>query len=563
MLEELNVDGYALIDKLTVRFTNGLNILSGETGAGKSIIVGALSLILGEKADASSIRSGNKECAVSGVIRVNSNENVLQWLSEHDINAEDNSIIIRRILKSSGRGQIYIQSTPVTRTDVKELTSLLFDMHGQHEHQSLLRIETHRELLDRFGGHEDMAISLNKVFRDLSEKRKQYESLSFSEQQRLRERDMLEFSIKEIEEASLMEGEKEEIVQEISVLSQREKLLALLGSFHERLAESKGAALALFREALRDIEGIAAIDPELSGYSERLTGAFYEIEDIVDSIRQYQDSIDFSPGKLESLEERLAQIRKLEKKYGTNILAVLAYAEECKVKLARVENLDEEKVKLESEIKTLEKNLWAAARDLSDCRKKSSEVLEKQIQKNLQLLGMPKAGFLIEMRNKTTESGNPVCGPHGIDIPEFLISPNQGEPPRPLRQIVSGGEMSRIMLAIKSVLSDTDYIQSVIFDEIDAGIGGEVAVSVGEHLQKLAAHKQILCITHLATIAVQADNHIKVEKLIRGDRTLTTATEIVGKQKVSEIARMLSGDSSEETSLAHAGELLKKVGKLA
>jgi DNA repair protein RecN (Recombination protein N) len=562
MLDELHVEGYALISRLTIKFTKGLNVLSGETGAGKSILIGALSLLLGEKGDASAIRTGADEARVTGVIRVDGSPEAQQWLMDRGIEPEDGQIILTRTLRPSGKGQVSIQSTPSTRAALTELTGFIFDMHGQHQHQSLLKVDTHRELIDTFGGHRQITAQFHEAFVSLADKKKALASLAQDERERLREQDLFAFATQEIGAAKLKPGEEEELLHDIQVLAQSERLSSLLQSFHEEVAEGSGGGLSGIRNGIQALSEMATIDSTLGEFSARLDNAFYEIEDVSESIRQYQDGIDFSSDRLEECEERLSVIRRLENKYGASVADVMAYADECEKKLARLENWEDEKKALSVDVAALEKKVISMARDLSERRKAAADRLSGKIQQKLIHLGMPKAAFRIEIGQRISETGKPVCGPWGMDRPEFLITANPGEAPKPLRRIASGGEMSRVMLAMKSVLADADTIQALIFDEIDAGIGGEVAISVASHLKELSARKQVLCITHLATIAVQADNHIKVEKRTDGSHTETALSTVSGEELVSEVARMLAGDSVGQTSRAHAEEMLRSAGKL-
>ncbi|MEW5816669.1 MAG: DNA repair protein RecN, partial [Spirochaetota bacterium] len=485
MLEQLNISGYALIDKVSVAFTCGLNILTGETGTGKSILVGALGLLLGTKGDTSTIRTGCDETVVSGIVTVENNNEALTWLHEHGIEPEDGNVIIRRILKSSGKGSIFIQSYPVTRNDLADFTSLLFDMHGQHEHQSLLSIDNHRKLLDRYGNLEDQALQLAGLFQDLAAKKKRFEKLVSSERERLREMDILTFAVREIENANLKVGEEEELEHERRILVQYEKLFSLLKTVYDQTAESRGGCLSNLRKARTAMDGIVSINPDLASLSKRLDDAFFEVEDVTETIRQYQSSIEFSADKLDACERRLAAIHNLEKKYGDTITDVLSYLKESTEQLVNMSSWEEDKESLKNDIDELEKLLLSHAQGLSQKRTTTAALLEEKVQEKLHALGMPKARFTIEIKNRVSALGKPVCGPYGIDSIEFTISPNQGEPQKPLKNIASGGELSRFMLAIKSVLAESDHIQSLIFDEIDSGIGGEIALAVGEHLHRI------------------------------------------------------------------------------
>ncbi|MFO7849776.1 MAG: DNA repair protein RecN [Spirochaetia bacterium] len=562
MLEEIAIKNYALIEDLTASFHSGFNVLTGETGTGKSIIVGALSLLLGEKGDASFIRTGAEESEISGVLRVEGNGEALAWLEERGIEPEDGTILLRRVLRASGRGASFIQSTKATRQDLADVTSLLIDLHGQHEHQSLLSIDNHRKLLDRYGENEGLAKELYNEFYRLSGLRKELEELKSSDRELLRERELLEHAVGEIESAQLKEDEEEELERERRVLNQHEKLFDLFSQVHTSLAEARGGALGQLRLALDALKNIIDIMPELSGEYERLENAFYEIEDTESVVGGKKDSIQFSPERLDECQERLQFIHRLEKKYGDTIKDVLLYAEDSRKRIESMENREERRKSLESDIGKLQEEVLALARELSERRKKAARELEDRIQKNLRELGMPKASFKIATSYREGKEGKHSCGPYGFDKIEFLISPNEGEPLKPLRDIASGGELSRIMLAIKTVFSETDRISSLIFDEIDSGIGGEVAVGVGGHLAELGRNKQVLSITHLASIAVRADNHIRVEKEEREGRTYTGIRPLDREERIREIARMLSGDAESSSSLSHAKELLERHKKL-
>jgi DNA repair protein RecN (Recombination protein N) len=560
MLDELHVHNYAIIDKLQVRFAEGLNILSGETGAGKSILVGALGLLLGDKTDTSIIRSGSEETAVSGIVSLSGNVEAAKWLAAHGIEPDDGGVILRRMLKSTGRGSIFIQSTPVTRADLHEFSTLLFDLHGQHEHQSLLDLENHRRLVDRWAGTEDLAERFHSLYATLASARERLSKLVSDERERLRRTDLLTYAVAEIKALKLKPGEEEELEKELAILSHHEKLFTLLEEVHSQMSESAGGVLASLRTTRHAMDEILAIDASLSRQSHQLEDAFYEMEDFAENIRQYKAKSDFSPGRLDDVQSRLSSIRALEKKYGDTIEQVLEYCRTGEQELAGMENWEEEKKTLTADISRTEKQIAEAARELSDRRKAASADLQKKIEAELRELGMPKVSFRVLIVDATRADGTPVLTPYGKDSIEFVISPNLGEPFKRLRAIASGGELSRVMLAIKGVLAESDHVSTLIFDEVDAGIGGEIALSVGERLSALSRHKQVLCITHLATIAVRADNHLKIEKVTQAGRTLTRVDKVTGSARQEEIARMLAGDRTGELSLQHAGELIAKYG---
>ncbi len=560
MLEELHVHNYAIIDKLQVRFTSGLNILSGETGAGKSILVGALGLLLGDKTDTSIIRSGAEETTVSGIVSVPGNAEAAQWLAAHGIEAEEGAVILRRMLKSNGRGSLFIQSTPVTRADLHEFSTLLFDLHGQHEHQSLLDLENHRKLVDRWSGTEHLAERFHALYASLASLRERLSKLVSDERERLRRIDLLTYAVTEIKSLDPKPGEEEELEKERAILVHHEKLFTLLEEVHSQTAESAGGVLASLRKSRHAMDEILGIDSSLSKLSHQLEDAFYEIEDFSENIRQYKSRADFSPGRLDDVQSRLSSIRTLEKKYGDTIEAVLEYCRTGEQELAGMENWEQEKKNLETDIARTEKEIAEVARELSEKRKAASQVLQKKIELELRELGMPKVSFRVLIADAARPDGTVVLTPWGRDSIEFVISPNLGEPFKRLRSIASGGELSRVMLAIKGVLAESDHVSTLIFDEVDAGIGGEVALSVGQRLSAISRHKQVLSITHLATIAVRADNHLKIEKVTQGGRTVTKVERVTGAARREEIARMLAGDRKGELSLQHAGELLSKYG---
>ncbi|MBN2735347.1 MAG: DNA repair protein RecN [Spirochaetales bacterium] len=562
MLEELNIHNYALIDRVNIKFDSAFNILSGETGAGKSILVGALGLLIGKKADPGAIRNGASEILVSALINIEKNDDARQWLQSRGIEDEEGTIILRRVVKENGRGSIYVQSAPIPRADLEELAALIFDMHGQHENQSLLKASNHRRLLDRYGRTEADALDFNRSFLKLTELRDRFNSLVTSERERLRDMEILEHAIKEIDDSQIYAGEEETLEKEHKILVNHEQLFRLVEQSYSALSESRGGALSSLRVAKSNLEEISGIDSGLSAMNNRLQDAFYEIEDLADGLRQYKSSVQFDSSRLQICEERLSLIHHLKKKYGDTIEEVLEYRRKAQDQLESIQNWEEDKQHLKQEIQEIEKRIRQLATTLSQKRKTAGSELQSRVEEELKQLGMPKVRFKVEIAEKKNEEGKIVYTPWGIDEIEFLISPNLGEPFRMMRKIASGGEISRIMLALKTVLADSDNIGALIFDEVDAGIGGEVAISVGEKLKQLSKNKQVLCITHLATIAARADHHLKVEKAAEKGRTFTRVTAIKGAKRVEEISRMLSGEKEDDLSLQHAEELLKRYGSL-
>jgi DNA repair protein RecN (Recombination protein N) len=574
MVEELSIRNYALIDNISLSFKNGFNVLTGETGAGKSIIVGSLSFLLGAKTDAGVIRTGTDEATVSAVLSLKAdNREALDWLQSRDIAVEDDQVIVRRSIKSTGRGSVFIQNVPVNRTDLEEFMALLFDLHGQHNHESLLRRESHRRYLDRFAGLEDEAAGFNRIFLELADKKKALELSLSSERDRENRLEILSYAVEEIDKAAPKPGESRDLEGEAQRLGDFEKLSLLVNGAANTLFDDEASVLSLARRVKSALDNAANIDGTLGEIQKRLEDLYYEAEDISGEFRSYRDRLVYDPQRLEEVEERIALLYRLKKKYAQNAPAagsgeeaVLAYRAQAAAEIEALSGAGENRDKLKAEIAALEKEIALRAGALGQKRKAGAEKLGARITGILSRLGMPNARFQAAVLPK--RQGGLVCGPWGAEDVEFLISANTGEPLKDLARIASGGELSRVMLAIKTVLAEggrpgegsSDSLETLVFDEIDTGIGGEVALAVGEYLTKIGALKQVLCVTHLASIAVRADNHLRVEKRIEGGRTLTGVRALGPEERRAEIARMLAGDSG-KAALAHADDLLLKYGK--
>ncbi|MDR2553398.1 MAG: DNA repair protein RecN [Treponema sp.] len=575
MLEELSIRNYALVDSLSISFEDGLNILTGETGAGKSIIVGSLGFLLGGKAGADVIRTGSDEASVSALIRIGAeNRDVLDWLAARDMDAEDGTVVVRRNMKTSGRSSIYVQNLPLVRGDLAELMGMLFDLHGQHDHESLMRKDTHRRCLDRFAGLEEDAAAFNGLFLSLAEKKKALDTSLDSQRNREERIELLSYAADEITKAAPRPGEIRELEAEAQRLSSFEKLSREAGAAAAFFFDGETSVLTLARKARSSLDAAASMDEALGGICKRMEDLYYEAEDLCEELRSYRDGLSYEPGRLEEVEDRLGLLYRLKKKYvpgssggrdGTGRSdedAILVYRAEAEQEIEILSQSEENREKLKAEIAGLEKEIAQRAAALSEGRKAGAEKLGGEINAILRRLGMPKARFAVNAASKGKgPGGNLICGPWGADDVEFLISANSGEPLKELARIASGGELSRVMLAVKTVLAQSDTIETLVFDEIDAGIGGEVALAVGEYLEKIGSWKQIFCVTHLASIAARADNHIRVEKKDTAGRTQTTVRPLSGRARREEIARMLAGDSAGGAALAHADDLLSKYGK--
>jgi len=562
VLETISVKNIALIDELSLDFNAHLNVLSGETGAGKSILIGALSFLLGGKVTADIIRTGTAEAAVSGTFYLaNTHPEAAAWLNERGIEPENNRILLRRTLKENGRGSIWIQDAQVSRSELEEFTSFLVDIHGQHDHQSLFKTAEHRRFLDSYAGILDEVREFSVLYTRLAEIKARLETIRRSEKERTERTDYLAFVIDEIDNARLQPEEDETLEAEETKLCQYEKLYEQADALQNLCTQEQGIVPQLKR--LQHIsESVTAIDPTVHEYAERIENAYYEMQDIGEFFSSYLSKLVFDPNRLEQVQERLSLINKLKKKYGATIKDILAYREASQAELDSLGESEQDKTALEKEIPALESKLFAAGTALSQKRKTAAAELQRKIQDTLTRLGMPKVVFTVQVTAAEPNGNKQIAGMYGFDSVEFLISTNPGEPVKPLNKIASGGELSRVMLALKTVLTAADEADTLVFDEIDTGIGGEVARTVAEHLKSLAGNKQILCITHLAVIAAAADTHIKILKMQSDNASRTSAQTIDGEARIEEIARMLAGDEVSTASRIHAKELLSRYGSI-
>jgi DNA repair protein RecN (Recombination protein N) len=568
MLKTLHIKNFALIDRLTLEFGPGFNVFSGETGAGKSILVGAINLIIGGKGDTSLIRTGTDEASVTAEVRISeaAMKELQPWFTEHGIEPDGDVLIIKRVLRSGGRGSIYLQSEPAALKDLQYVAGSLFDLHGQHEHQSILYDAGQRKLLDAYAQAEQLREAFTEQQRRLKADRKRLERWAADEQQQLREQDMLAYAVDEIDRASLAPGEDEQLQQELHILSKSEQLSELVDESISLLygsSEERGALSGL-KSAVSMVRKACDIDASLEESHSQMESALYEIEDAYEKVRSYRDHLDFSPQRIDQLHERLQLIHSLKRKYSPKgqdlgsdgIAGILAFRDEAADKIAAFEHRTEDREELERRCRQLEEQLGRTAEQLTAVRLAASERLGPAVTRHLALLGMPKADFQIAVTQEHTGETLADAPPHGADTITFLISPNTGEPLKDLKQIASGGELSRVMLALKTEFSAEDTVDTLIFDEIDTGIGGSVASSVGKHLLSLARSRQVLCITHLASIAAAAQSHFTVFKREKDGRTVTEVAELSREERVGELARMLSGDPEAESAAAHARDLL-------
>ncbi|MGP1459049.1 MAG: DNA repair protein RecN [Treponema sp.] len=566
MLEDLTIKDFAIIDHITIEFSAGLTALSGETGAGKSILIGALSFLLGGKAEVTQIRAGAAEASVTGTFFLdNAALETGAWLSEHGVEAENNRVLLRRFIRSNGKSGAWIGNTPVTRAELSEFSSFLIDIHGQHEHQSLMKVSEHRKFLDLRAGISTEVNAFTALYAALIEKRRILEQLNSDDGERLRKIDMYAFAVKEIGEADLKVGEDETLAEEEARLASYEKLYSGVEAVRAMLDESDEAAVPLLKRIRRECQTLSPLDKTIAALDTRLEALFYELSDVAEEFNSYAGRLVFDPARLAQVQERLSLIYDLKKKYASSQSAPLSevfdYFSQAQAALEKLGSGGENKEALTKEIAELEKRVYSAAKALSEKRRKTALVLSDEVSGILKTLGMGNARFSVNVVEKAGSGVEQRCGQFGMDNIEFLISANEGSPLLPLSRIASGGELSRVMLALKTIFARIDTVPTLVFDEIDTGIGGEVAVAVGSHLKRLAESRQIFCITHLASIAVYADNQIKIEKGVEHGKTSSHVRHVRGDERVAEIARMLSGDADSEQSLEHARTMLDKCGQ--
>jgi DNA repair protein RecN (Recombination protein N) len=563
MLKELNIKNFAIIDQLQVEFAPGLNVFTGETGAGKSIVVDALNLALGERASADLIRTGCQEAVVEAAFELNTDNatEIRDLLAEQGITMDTGEdLIVRRVLSAAGKNKVYINGSLANLATLAALGMCLADIHGQHEHQSLLSLERQMEMLDSFGDLTGLRRDVAAVYHQLQGLRTSLAELEANARDRAQREDILQYQKNEIEAAALKSGEDEALAGEQKILSNAEKLAGLSRAADEALYAADDSVLAGLKKAMTSLREITAIDSRLAPVLELCEAGRAQIEEVAREISSYAERMEFDPGRLEQIGDRLDLIQKLKKKYGGTIEEIIVFGAKASEELERMERSTENIERLKSEIQAIKFDLTAKAQALTKSRVNAGRLLEKKIEAELVQLGMKKAILSVKITQEPggdTLDGHKI-GPRGADRVEFLISPNPGEEPRPLAKIASGGELSRIMLALKTILVEGDSIPTLVFDEVDAGIGGAVAEEVGKKLKRVAAKRQVFCITHLPQIASMATSHYGVAKFVKMERT-STEVRLLGKQeRIEEIARMLGGKTITEATIKHAEEMLAR-----
>ena len=563
MIKEIRIRNFAVIENLEVSFGKGLSVLTGETGAGKSIIIDALNLLLGGRADTDSIRSGETTALVDAVFEV-TDPITRDLILESGVEMDGSELLIKRQVSNTGKNRCLLNNSSVTVSTLAKIGNRLVDLHGQHDHQTLLHPEVHIELLDLYGKCNNFRDEFSKIFFEHQAQTKILGSMKMGEKELIQKQEFLSFQLKEIDEANLSKEEEEELKSTRNKLKHAGQIREGLQKSQSLLNNEGGSIIESLGQVLKELESVQNIDSGLAGLVEQSRSAFYELEDVVESLRNYDQSLEFNPSRLEEIEDRLAEINELKRKYGNDIVEILRRREEIDKELEQLTSNEENMKALQDDLKKKETVLSKLGIQLAEKREAAAKNLSRSVEKELKELSMinVKLGvrfdyqadpesFILFRKEKTKATLN------GLGTLEFLFSSNQGEEMRPLAKIASGGELSRVMLALKSILNDQDTVPVMIFDEVDTGIGGSVAEKVGIKLQKVAITKQVFCITHLPQIAGMALSHFRVEKEVKGKRTRSTIRQLKHKERLEELARMSSGEKITEASLEYAREMLR------
>jgi DNA repair protein RecN (Recombination protein N) len=546
MLRFLRIRNFALIDQLELHFEEGFNLLSGETGAGKSIIVDALGLLTGSKASAEMVRTGESRAIVEAIFEMD----VRPDLDRLGLDGEDSELIIRREISSDERNRVYVNNQPTTVSALRELAPLLLDIHGQHEQQTLLDHSSQLALIDAFAESTTLAVKARQLFTAAERAQAELAELTAEHARKLERLDLLAFQHDEIQKADPKPGETESARQRLNVLSNAGKLLEAAARGYERFYESEASVLSAIAQSGRAIRDAAQHDSRLQPIAEQIETARISIQDIAYALRDYAEQIEADPRELERVQTRLAELERLHRKYGPDLLE---HVHKVRREMDSIGLTETKKEELQAEISSIRQQYAETTLQLSKKRRAASKKLEAAVEQELRSLAMPQARFTVAWTDVSPGRAS------GIDRPELLISANPGEELRAVEKIASGGELSRVMLALRTVLAVDDTRKTLVFDEVDAGIGGKAAETVGQKLKELSSRYQIFCVTHLAQIAAFADHQYRIDKLILNGRSVTRVEPLTGEARIEELVRMMTGSRVTDAARAHVKELLKAV----
>ncbi|MFQ5824043.1 MAG: DNA repair protein RecN [bacterium] len=564
MLESLSIKNYALLVDVDIQFGKGLNILTGETGAGKSIIIGALSTILGERVDTTALRAGASKAVIEGKFSINGNSHVKNYLIQKDLDSGDGHLFLRREIYDNARSRAFINDTPVQLSILQEVGDLLVDLHGQHEHQSLLKVQNHLNFIDEFGNLKKEKERAAETFHNLQKLLKELNHLENQEKALKEKREFYTFQMNEINKVNPQSDEEENLLKEEKIVQHAERLYNLTSEFYQILYEEDKSVYDQLSRVNSGLNEIQNIDERFAGLTKDCKSALFTVDELAKFFQNYKSNIEFSPDRLEEIQNRLSLLSGLKKKYGQTIEEVLAYRDKIQNDLNSIENLDTRIESLKEEIDSLLKLYFAVCFELSQKRKEVALQLEKVVPDVLSMLGMTESRFKVSFEYQDDPNGlihlegrNYRATANGMDIAQFYISSNPGEDLKPLAKVASGGEISRIMLALKSIAAKVEQIPVLIFDEIDMGISGRIAQAVGRKLKEISEFHHIICITHLPQIASMGDHHFSVEKIEVSGRTETHIRKLTSEERTQAVAMLLAGEKISETHLKSARELLE------
>lgn len=552
MLSQLYIENIAVIRQATIDFQQGFHVFTGETGAGKTILISAINAVLGGRTFKEIIRSGETRATVSALFTEISEE-LCKKIEVLGYPLEDNQLLVQREIDLSGKGQCRLDGRPATAAMLREVCSLLIDIHGQHDNQELLSAEKHLGFLDSYGAYPQEMAAYTAAYERMCECAARLDKLQMDESYKLQRMDILQFQIKEIGDAKLSDGEEERLVEQQKRIRNAERITESLGAVYTLLngnGEEMRGVLEALEEVSTELDTAAKYLTEFGGYSEKLSDAYYMLEELGSRARDTLEDADFDPRQLDAIESRLDTIYKLKKKYGNSIAEILEYFERISEEYQSLELSDELTAHLQRELDEANLVLHTEAEALTACRLAAAAEFSERVEQELAYLDMAGVRFSITRREKP-------YGPTGADEMEFMISTNTGEEAKPLAKIASGGELARIMLAIKNVLAEKDGIGTIIFDEVDTGVSGRAAQKIGKKLAEVARHRQVICVTHLAPVAACAAHHYRIYKTVEDGRTFTRVEELTRPQRVQELARIMVGENITDSALKSAEEMLE------
>lgn len=561
MLQELSIKNFAVIKAADIHFKEGMTVFTGETGAGKSIIIDAVGLLAGGRGSAQYVRHGEEKCRLQALFIVKSNhEKIKNILEENDIEFESKELLIQRDIYKNGRQVSRVNGSMVTISLLREIGSFLVDIQGQNEHQELMHAQNHILLLDRFGGDDflESKKEYTRIYREYLDKKRTLENRQDNEQAVNQRIDMLAFQLNELEEAGLMDGEDEELEQERRQLMNYQNVLqSLSDSYHFLTGSDEYSSIDFIGRALEQMESISDLSQDYQMMSQKLSGVYYELQDVISDISSQIDGLDYDEERLNEIEERLNVIQTLKRKYGSTIAEILIFYEEAEQEYKQLTQSEEDVSQLEEEILQLGKEVLQVGREISAERRQLAAELEHDIHQELSDLYMEKAVFKVNFSEEIEGLSIADANPQGLDRVSFLIATNPGEPLKTLENVASGGELSRMMLALKTIFSKKQTLSTNILDEVDTGVSGRVAAAIAEKIAAISEHNQVLCITHLPQVAAAADHHLYISKEVKDGRTSTRVKYLGEDEKVKEIAEMLAGSELSEHTLITAQELRK------